>query len=145
MAMTEAMQAAEADCTAARVALRAIINTTFLPFTEPELLSMAKTIEGVARLAFAAQVRIAGTIDQQKMAEASAFALPLPPHHRASGRLDDRIRRRRCPGVHPCTMGRSRTKNPDATPPTTSARCSTARRWPDRGWRLYRAVVSRVR
>ena len=54
--------------------LQAIINTTFLPFTEPELLSLAKTIEGVARLAFTAQVRIAGAIDQQKMAESFGAA-----------------------------------------------------------------------
>ncbi|MET0862898.1 MAG: DUF222 domain-containing protein, partial [Nakamurella sp.] len=69
MQMAGVLEAAEADSAAARAALQSMINTEFLPFTEIELLSLARSFEGVARLAFAAQVRIAGIIDKRKIAD----------------------------------------------------------------------------
>ncbi|MET0866067.1 MAG: DUF222 domain-containing protein [Nakamurella sp.] len=69
MAITEVLQAAKADSAAVRAGLQRLVNSNFLSFSEPELLDLAKTIESVARLAFTAQVQIAGTIDKRKMAE----------------------------------------------------------------------------
>ena len=62
------LTAAEAHSAAARTAVQGIIDAEFQRFTEPELLSLAKTFEGVARLVFTAQVRIAGEIDNRKIA-----------------------------------------------------------------------------
>ncbi|MET0864063.1 MAG: hypothetical protein ABWZ98_06990 [Nakamurella sp.] len=69
MQMVGVLEAAEADSAAARAALQSMIDTEFLPMTEIELLSLARSFEGVARLAFAAQVRIAGIIDKRKIAD----------------------------------------------------------------------------
>src|SRR6195952_94924 len=68
MAMTEVLKSAKADTDAACAAIRAVLNTEFLRFTEPDLLSFAQLIETTARLVFTAQVRIAGEIDTRKIA-----------------------------------------------------------------------------
>jgi hypothetical protein len=93
------LTAAEAHSDTASDAVRAVINTEYLRFTDAELLSFAQTFETHARLVFTAQVRIAGEIDGRKMAAAhgasSTTALlgrqrakataehRQPPHHPA--------------------------------------------------------------
>jgi hypothetical protein len=68
MQITGVSTAAEDHSAAAFTAVQAITCTDFHRFTEPELLSLAKNFEGVARLVFTAQVRIAGEIDTRKIA-----------------------------------------------------------------------------
>src|SRR5215207_8828769 len=68
MAISEVLTAAEADADAASDAVRAVIGTNYLPFTDAELLSFVQTFETTARLVFTAQVRIAGEIDTRKIA-----------------------------------------------------------------------------
>src|SRR6476469_9124733 len=64
------LTAAEAHSDTASDAVRVVINTEYLRFTDAELLSFAQTFETHARLVFTAQVRIAGEIDGRKMAAA---------------------------------------------------------------------------
>src|SRR3954466_13520906 len=69
MEMADVLEAAEAESAAARVAIGALIKTEFLRFSDLDLLSLATSIERTARLVFTAQVRIAGAIDNRKMAD----------------------------------------------------------------------------
>src|SRR5690349_5410838 len=68
MEMAGVLAAAEADVAAARAAVQAVIGAEFLRLSDPDLLSLTASVEGLARVVFTAQVRLAGMIDNRKLA-----------------------------------------------------------------------------
>ena len=74
--MDTVLDAAQAEVTVACVALKTLQTMDFWKIPELDLLSLAQSIEGVARLGYAAQVRVAGEVDTRHTAASSG---PRPP------------------------------------------------------------------
>ena len=68
MGMDTVLDSAQADVKNACAALRDLQALDFFKIPELDLLALAQSIEGLARLGFAAQVRVAGEIDARHTA-----------------------------------------------------------------------------
>ncbi len=68
MGMDTALDSAQADVTTACAALRDLQDLDFWKIPELDLLALAQSIEGLARLGYAAQVRVAGEVDTRHTA-----------------------------------------------------------------------------
>ena len=62
------LDSAQADVTTACAALRDLQDLDFWKIPELDLLALAQSIEGLARLGYAAQVRVAGEVDTRHTA-----------------------------------------------------------------------------
>ena len=68
MGMDTVLDSAQADVTTACAALRDLQDLDFWKIPELDLLALAQSIEGLARLGYAAQVRVAGEVDTRHTA-----------------------------------------------------------------------------
>ncbi len=68
MGMDTVLDSAQAEVTTACAALRDLQDLEFWKIPELDLLALAQSIEGLARLGYAAQVRVAGEIDTRHIA-----------------------------------------------------------------------------
>ncbi len=68
MGMDTVLDSAQADVTVACAALRDLQDLDFWKIPELDLLALAQSIEGLARLGYAAQVRVAGEVDTRHTA-----------------------------------------------------------------------------
>ena len=68
MGMDTVLDSAQAEVTIACAALKTLQTMDFWKIPELDLLSLAQSIEGLARLGYAAQVRVAGEVDTRHIA-----------------------------------------------------------------------------
>ena len=68
MGMDTVLDSAQAEVTTACAALRDLQGLDFWKIPELDLLALAQSIEGLARLGYAAQVRVAGEVDTRHTA-----------------------------------------------------------------------------
>ena len=68
MGMDTVLDSAQAEVTVACAALKTLQTMDFWKIPELDLLSLAQSIEGLARLGYAAQVRVAGEVDTRHVA-----------------------------------------------------------------------------
>jgi phage tail protein X len=68
MGMDTALDSAQAEVTTACAALKTLQHIDFWKTPELDLLGLAQSIEGLARLGYAAQVRVAGEVDTRHTA-----------------------------------------------------------------------------
>ena len=66
--MDTVLDSAQADVTTACAVLRDLQDLDFWKIPELDLLALAQSIEGLARLGYAAQVRVAGEVDTRRTA-----------------------------------------------------------------------------